>query len=208
MPRTGKHSIAIAPEANACLTPEALAPHLPRIREADILLMQLETPLETVELAAQEAHAHGTMVILNPAPARDLPATIMDSVSLYTPNETEAEFYTDVAVGSYADACRAAEIMHARKLEGLLITMGKSGAYYSGPHGARLVDAFPVEPVDTTAAGDTFNGALAVGLAEDMDMDQAIRFAHAAAAISVTRAGAQTSIPTRLEVDEFLKAKH
>jgi len=202
----GENSIAISAEANASLTEEALEPHLNYLRQADTLLMQLESPMETIERAAHEAKVAGAQVILNPAPAQTLSDSLLADLAMITPNETEAELLTGVKVETEADAQKAADILRDKGVGIVIITLGSQGAFYCGPDGSRLVSGFRVEAIDTTAAGDTFNGALVAGLQEGKSMDDAIRFAHAAASISVTRLGAQTSIPSRAEVDNFLKA--
>jgi len=202
---SGENSIAISPEANACLTPERIKAHRELLRNADTLLMQLESPLETIELAAGEAKAVGAQVILNPAPARELPDSLLSNLTMITPNETEAELLTGIKVEDEKDAAKAAQVFHGKGIPTVIITLGARGAFISAPDGARLVPGFRVQAVDTTAAGDTFNGALAAAMQEGRTTDEAIRFAHAAAALSVTRIGAQPSIPGRAEVDEFLK---
>ncbi|UZP68812.1 ribokinase [Desulfovibrio mangrovi] len=203
---SGENSIVISAEANACLTPKAIEPHLAYVRQAETLLMQLESPMETIMLAADEARKAGVTVILNPAPARPLPDELLASLTMITPNETEAAVLTGVEVKSEADARKAAAILRGKGVESVIITLGAQGAFYSGADGDRLIPGFRVQATDTTAAGDTFNGALAGALQEGLGIDEAIRMAHAAAAISVTRLGAQTSVPYRTEIDEFLTA--
>lgn len=200
----GENSIGISAEANAHLLPELVAPHLSLLDDADALLMQLETPLITIELMAKTAHLAGKSVILNPAPARPLPDSLLANVTMITPNETETELLTGVTVKTEEDARKAAAVFHAKGVEKVVITLGRKGAFISDESGARIITGFSVCPTDTTAAGDVFNGALTTALLEDKTMNDAVRFAHAAAAISVTRLGAQTSIPTRKEVDDFL----
>jgi ribokinase len=139
-------------------------------------------------------------VILNPAPARPLPAKLLRHVYLLTPNETEAELLTGIAVRDAATADRAADRLLQQGVKNVIVTLGARGSWLAGEDGRRLVPAFKVKPVDTTAAGDVFNGALAVALAEGKPLAAAARFASAAAAISVTRLGAQTSAPTRKEI--------
>ncbi|WP_158162547.1 ribokinase [Grimontia hollisae] len=202
---SGENSICISAEANAKLTAEAVEPELERIRQADYLLMQLETPLDGIELAAQTAKRHGTKVILNPAPARELPDSLLACIDIITPNETEAEVLTGVKVDDDASARAAADVLHGKGIDTVMITLGAKGVYVSQNGEGHIVPGFRVEATDTTAAGDTFNGAFVTGLMESMPLESAIKFAHAAAAISVTRFGAQTSIPTREEVDAFLK---
>lgn len=202
---SGENSICISAEANAKLTAEAVEPELERIRQADYLLMQLETPIDGIERAAQVAKEHSTKVILNPAPARELPESLLACVDIITPNETEAEVLTGINVDDEATAKAAAVKLHAKGIETVMITLGAKGVYVSQLGEGNIVPGFRVEATDTTAAGDTFNGAFVTGLMESMPLESAIKFAHAAAAISVTRFGAQTSIPTREEVDAFLQ---
>jgi ribokinase len=200
----GENSIGISPEANGALTPEVVEQFKPLLLAADTLLLQLEVPLETVAAAISLAHANQVKVVLNPAPARPLSAELLAQVDLITPNQTEAELLTGVPVNDAQSAAAAAAQFHALGIPEVMITMGKAGVWYSKRGVGKLVPGFRVQAVDTTAAGDTFNGALLAQLQRNDDMDAAIRFAHAAAAISVTRPGAQTSIPTRREVEQFL----
>lgn len=203
----GENCIGISAGANAELTPARLQPHLPLINEADVLLMQLESPLNTVEAAAQAARAAGTKVILNPAPAQPLSESLLRLIDVITPNETEAQALTGVVVNTEADAQKAANILHDYGIATVLITLGAKGVWLSEQGKGELIPGFRVQAVDTTAAGDTFNGALVTAQLEGKPLRDAIRFAHAAAAISVTRSGAQPSIPLRAEVDEFLAAR-
>ena len=201
---TGENSICISAEANACLTPERLIPHSDLIEQADTLLMQLETPIATITQAAKIANQAGTRVVLNPAPAQPLSDELLAVVDLITPNETEAELLTGIKVTDMASAQVAANALHAKGISEVMITLGSQGVWSSKAGTGKQVKGFRVDAVDTTAAGDTFNGGLLAGLQAGLVLDDAIRFAHAAAAISVTRVGAQTSIPTKAEVDAFL----
>lgn len=200
----GENSIAISAGANAELTPERLRLHESLIVDADVLLMQLESPIPTVIAAAQIARRAGTKVILNPAPARSLPDELLREVDVITPNETEAEMLTGIAVQNEADAQRAADKLHSYGIGTVLITLGAKGVWLSEQGKGELLPGFRVQAVDTTAAGDTFNGAWVTAELDGLPTRQAIRFAHAAAAISVTRAGAQPSIPWKTDVDAFL----
>ncbi|OBU23913.1 ribokinase [Photobacterium kishitanii] len=201
---SGENSICLSAEANAKLTAAAIEPDLERIRQADYLLMQLETPLCGIEKAAQVAKAANTVVILNPAPARSLSDELLACVDIITPNETEAEVLTGVTVIDADSAQQAANVLHAKGIKIVMITLGAKGVWLSQDGCGDIIAGFSVEATDTTAAGDTFNGAFVTGLLEDLALESAVKFAHAAAAISVTRFGAQTSIPTRKEVEDFL----
>ncbi|KOO04751.1 ribokinase [Vibrio nereis] len=201
---SGENSICISAEANDKLTAEVIEPDLARIRQADYLLMQLETPLCGIEKAAQAAKQAQTSVILNPAPAKALSDELLACVDIITPNETEAEVLTGIAVTDNDTAQEAANMLHRKGIDTVLITLGAKGVWLSVAGNGELITGFRVDATDTTAAGDTFNGALVTGLLEQLPLKSAIKFAHAAAAISVTRFGAQTSIPSREEVDAFL----
>jgi len=204
----GENSIAVASGANANLSPADIRKAKPALATASVLVMQLETPLETVQAAAALAARAGARVILNPAPARALPGELLKLVSVLTPNESEAELLTGIKVNSPRSAAKAADKLLAMGVRTVIITLGKRGAFVACAGGKHwLVDGCQVEPVDTTAAGDTFNGALAVALAEGKPVDKAVRFANAAAAISVTRAGAQASAPGRKEIEHFLASR-
>lgn len=201
----GENSIAVASGANGNLSVADVEAAQAAISDAGIVLMQLEVPLATVEAGARIARAQGAQVILNPAPAQPLSDALLHNVSILTPNETEAEMLTGIAVQDEADAQQAAEALKAKGVEVVIITLGAAGAYVHAPEFQGMVPGFKVDPVDTTAAGDTFNGTLAVGLAEGKSLQQAVQFAHAAAALSVTKLGAQPSAPDRKTIDQFLR---
>ena len=194
----GQNVISVALGANGTLSPKDVAPFRDEIESSACLLMQLETPLETVEWAAKVAHDAGVMVILNPAPARKLPRSLYPLVDWITPNETEAEILTGVKVTDAASAAKATVALMKRGVGHVIITMGSKGVY-CGDCG-RLFPSKKVKAVDCVAAGDTFNGAFAVALAEERSVADAIAFAQKAAAISVTRPGAQSSVPYRREI--------
>jgi ribokinase len=206
----GENSIAVAGGANDRLSREDIERARPAIAAADVVLLQLEIPLEAVAHAVEIARAAGRRVILNPAPARPLPATLLAGIDILTPNETEA---TALAADGPAGEASAADIEGiARTLldlgpRAVVVTLGAAGALVATGQGLAQVPAFPVEPRDTVAAGDVFNGSLAVMLAEGHDLVAATRFAAAAAAISVTREGAQASAPHRSEIEAFLTAR-
>ena len=201
----GENSISVASGANALLSAADVEAAGPAFVSADILLVQLESPLETVEAAVARSTEAGVPVILDPAPARPLGDDLLCRIAVLTPNEREAEFLTGVAVGDESGAREAALRLRARGVAAAVITLGERGAWASSPDFEGLVSAFEADPVDTTAAGDVFNGALAVALAEREPMREALRFASAAAALSVTRPGAQPSAPGRREIEAFLR---
>ncbi|WP_422528421.1 ribokinase [Serratia fonticola] len=201
----GENVIGIDAGANAAVTPEYLNRYRQRVIDADALLMQLESPLETVIAAAKLAKQHQTQVILNPAPACELPDELLAMVDMITPNETEAQRLTGITVNNDVDAERAASILHDKGIGCVIITLGSRGVWLSENGKGKLVPGFKVKAVDTIAAGDTFNGALVTALLEGKVMSDAVRFAHAAAAIAVTRPGAQPSVPWREEIDAFLQ---
>ncbi|WP_316384325.1 ribokinase [Enterobacter mori] len=200
----GENVIGIHAGANAALTTERVEAQRAIISGADALLMQLESPVESVLAAAKIAHENHTTVVLNPAPARVLSDELLALVDIITPNETEAEKLTGIRVENDDDAARAAGALHDKGIGTVIITLGSRGVWVSANGEGRRVPGFKVKAIDTIAAGDTFNGALVTALLEGRAMDEAIRFAHAAAAIAVTRKGAQPSVPWRKEIDEFL----
>jgi ribokinase len=200
----GENSIAVAPGANHELRPEDVQPLAEILEAGDVVLLQLEVPLATVEAAAQVAEQQGARVVLDPAPAQPLPASLLAAVSLLTPNESEVARLSGLAVSDETALRRAAGALHEGGVADVLITLGARGVFVSAGGLSQLVPAFAVEPVDTTAAGDVFNGTLAVALAEAQPWADAVRFASAAAALSVTRPGAQASAPRRPEIQAFL----
>ncbi len=201
---SGENSIVIAAGANARLDETTVNTFAQEIISADYLLMQLEIPLSAVQKAAELAAANHTKVILNPAPAQPLPDALLSRVNIITPNETEAEILTGIRVIDEQSAVESARVLHAKGIEIVLITLGAKGVYLSQRGEGEMIAGFQVNATDTTAAGDTFNGAFVTALLEDKPINEAIRFAHAAAAISVTRQGAQPSIPYRDETLAFL----
>ena len=201
----GENVIGIHAGANAALSVGQVAAEEARIAGAQALLMQLESPLESVLAAAKIAHQHQTTVVLNPAPARALSDELLSLIDIITPNETEAEKLTGIRVENDDDAAKAARALHEKGIGIVMITLGSRGVWVSREGQGRRIPGFKVQAIDTIAAGDTFNGAFVTGLLEGTALDEAIRFAHAAAAIAVTRKGAQPSVPWREEIDEFLR---
>ncbi len=200
----GENSIGVASGANAQLSPADIQRASETIAQADVLVMQLETPLPTVQAAAEIAAAHGVRVILNPAPAQPLSDDLLGLVSVLTPNESEAELLTGTEVADEDRAVLAADQLRSKGVATTIVTLGSQGAMVASDDFSGLVSAFEVEPVDTTAAGDVFNGALAVALSEGKTLELAVKFASAAAALAVTKLGAQPSAPTREEIERLL----
>jgi ribokinase len=203
----GENSIAVAPGSNGKLTPADLKKARKAFTGAGVLLLQLEIPMNTVEAAVEIAAETGMRVILNPAPARALPPALLRRVSVLTPNAHETELLTGIRVTDRASAAGAASELLSRGVEHVVITLGAEGAYIAGgAEGGHWIPAHKVNAVDTTAAGDIFNGALSAALARNETLVAAAFFANAASAVSVTRMGAQPSAPTRTEIERMLAA--
>jgi ribokinase len=204
----GQNSISVASGANFALAPEMVVAAFEQLEAVDLLVMPLENPIETITIAARLAKKAGARVLLNPAPAQKLSADLLRNVDVLIPNEHEAALMTGIEIHSIEDARLAAAKLIAAGVGVVIITMGQRGALIAESNPAGIIythiPAFTVQAVDTTAAGDAFVGALAVALGEGQPLAGAVRFASAAAAISVTRPGAQPSLPRRVEVDEFL----
>jgi ribokinase len=196
----GQNRITVAPGANAALTAAHVAAAAAGWSRGGILLLQLETPLDTVAAAIDAAGDAGLTVILNPAPAQSLPDAWWKRIDILVPNESEAAMLAGVQVVDEDSARHAARILRQRGARCVLVTLAERGALIVDGDGERVVAAPRVTAVDTTAAGDTFIGALAVALSEDASLDAATHFAVEAAALSVTRPGAQPSIPRRAEL--------
>lgn len=204
---SGENAIAVAAGANALLTPDSLRRAESLLKSAGILLAQLEIPMESVEFLAELARQHGIPLMLDPAPARAVDASLLRKVTWITPNETETITLLglkerELTPNAAFDCARA---LRSKGANNVVLKLGAGGSLVAGA-GAQptLVPAFKVKAVDTTAAGDAFNGAFAVALMRGLQTLDAARFASATAAVSVTRAGAQPSMPTAAEVDEFL----
>ena len=196
-----ENSIVVASGANMLLNEQDVDKVVEEMCEGDILLMQLEIPIQTVEYAARKAFEKGVKVVLNPAPARNLPKELLRYLFMITPNRIEAEMLTGIKIVNDADAERVAKGISAMGVQNIIVTLGSKGCLVREGDTSYCVDAFKVEPVDTTAAGDTFNGALCVGLAEGMNLRQSAVMASKASSVAVTRMGAQSSIPHRKELD-------
>ena len=200
----GENVIAVASGANAALRTEDVELVSTTVEPGDAVLVQLEIPEPAVEAAAAVALRRGARLILNPAPARPLSERLLGAVTVLTPNEHEAAALAGLGAG-VVDPARAAAALHDRGVTDVLVTLGAAGVLVSSAAGSMRMPAFVVDAVDTTAAGDVFNGALAVALIEGRSLPDAARFASAAAAISVTRPGARESAPHRSEIDAWLR---
>lgn len=197
----GENCIVVAPGANAALSSIDIQKFQSMIESADIILLQLEIPLETVNYSTSIAATQKNIItILNPAPACKLQDGLLQRISVITPNETEAALLTGIKVESIEDAKNAAMILHKKGINTVILTMGAKGALLLHENKFTLIESPKVTAVDTTAAGDIFNGALAVALSEDKSMEEAVSFACRAAALSVTKLGAQASAPYRNEI--------
>jgi ribokinase len=196
----GENNIVVAPGANGTLVPGDIKKEIFDTNSQDIFLMQLEIPVETVKYVAEKAFKNGNRVILNPAPACWLSDSLYRCIHVLTPNESEAELLTGIQVFDTSSARMAAEYLREKGIQHVIITMGGTGAYVVSGSVSTMIPGIQVKAVDTTAAGDVFTGAVAVGLSEGKDIITAVNFANRAAAISVTRMGAQASSPFRGEV--------
>ena len=200
----GENSIVVASGANAALLPEHIDRARAAFQKADICLLQLETPLDTVLCAAALAARHDVPVILNPAPAAELPPAIWPHLFLITPNETEIHHLTGIVPDTLENAEKAARALIDRGVQQVVITLGARGALYVSPQNAMHIPAPSVQAVDTTAAGDAFNGALARAIAGGQPLPQAVRFACAAGALTVTQKGAQPAIPKEFDILQLI----
>ncbi len=200
----GQNSIVVAPGANARLSPNDIEVAQHAIIHADVLLLQLEIPLETVIHAAEVAQKHGVTVVLNPAPARPDLSELLPLVDFLIPNESETALLTGLSVKTEEEAIAATHELHRQGVDVVILTLGERGALLAQPENAQHVPAFPIQPVDTTAAGDAFVGGFAVALAEKRALTEAVRWGNAAGGLAATQLGAQPSLPTRQAVLDML----
>lgn len=201
----GENQIVVASGANVNLTPADVDHALPAIKEAKVMILQLEIPMETVKHAAQLAADNNTKVILNPAPVRKLPASLLQNTTLTIANETETLVLTGAEEIGIHTAVNASRPLLDAGVETVIMTLGKNGALVTNKNGATRVPGFRVKAADTTSAGDTFTGAIAYCLSQGRNLEEAVLFANAAAALCATKVGAQISIPSREEVEQMLK---
>ena len=203
----GQNSIVLAPGANMRLTKEDINAAQGAIVWSDVLVLQLENPLEVVVHAIDIAYAEGVKVILNPAPARSIPKETLAKLDYLIPNESETALLTGIEVADLDSAKEAAERLREEGVGTVILTLGDRGAFLSSAKESVHIPGYEVEVVDTTAAGDAFVGGLAVALAQGQNLAEVVRYANAAGALAVTRLGAQPSLPTRQEVEEFMKGR-
>ncbi len=203
--RAAENLIGVGPGANATLLPEHVAQAEPVLRSASVLLVQLEIPLPTLVAAIELAHRCGVPVILNPAPAQPLPDEFVRDVIL-TPNETEAAELSGIPINTPSDVEQAAARLLRRGARAVVVTLGERGALLATPGPTEIIPGFRVNALDTTAAGDAFNGGLAVALARGDELAAAVRFGCAAGALAATRMGAQPSLPTAQEVPRLIES--
>ncbi len=208
----GQNNIVVVPGANAKMQPKDVAAHAALLRKAGMILAQLEIPLITLEALGAFAHRHQIPLMLDPAPARELPLGLLQVVTWITPNESETRILCGLDANepiTQATAARCADLLRSRGPRNVLIKMGAQGVYMCTEDGLRqMVPAFQVKAIDSTAAGDAFNAGFAVSLLSGKKPADAARYASAVAAISVTRKGAQPSMPSAREVAEFLKSQN
>jgi ribokinase len=202
---SGQNTIVVAPGANALVTRADVDAARSIIASSQALIAQLEIPLDTVEYALSTAHAANVLTILNPAPAQSLSTELLSLVDLLVPNETEAALLTGIEIKDDISAEQAARQLQERGARSVVITLGARGALALSDDKVWRIPPFRVKAIDATAAGDAFVGALATAYATQRDLDTALREASAAGALAATRLGAQPSLPTRAELDEFLK---
>lgn len=202
---TGENMIVVASGACLTLTKEEVYKAEDMIANSDVVVLQLETSMESVKAAVEIAMKHNVKVIFNPAPFSEFPEEILKGVTYATPNETEAGFWAGVEVVDDASAIEAAKRIKAKGVETVLITLGKRGALlYQGEDNYEFVDSFRVKAVDTTGAGDAFNGGFAYAVSAGMELKEAVRYASAVAALSVTKVGTAPAMPYKEEVEKFL----
>lgn len=199
------NNIVIVAGANGRNGPAEIQAMIEALKGSEVLLLQLEIPMEMVLQAARVAVEQGVRVILDPAPAKSLPEELYHLVDILTPNEIEASHLVGFPVVDFLSAQKAGRELLARGIKDVVIKLGAQGAFWLNKEIARSIPAYQVEAVDSVAAGDAFNGGLAVGLAEGLSMDEAIRIGMGTAALSTTKPGAQPSMPDRLAVDKLLQ---
>ena len=201
--KNAQNSIVVSPGANFEVKEDDIDNNIEAIKNSDIVVLQLETPLNTIKYALNKAKELNKYTILNPAPAVKLDDEIIKNVDLLTPNETELEIISGVSIETEEDIQKAAQIMIEKGVKELIVTLGSKGSLYINKEKSMLKKAYKVEAVDTTAAGDSYTGALAVALSQDKNIEDAMDFASKVGALSVLKEGAQSSLPTLEDVKNF-----
>lgn len=201
--KNAENSIVVSPGANFKLTENDIEKCIGGIKECSTVVIQLETPIDTIKYALQKSKELGKFTILNPAPAVKLSDDIIQNVDLLTPNETELEILSGISINNEEDIKKAANIMMEKGVKQLIVTLGSKGSLYLDKDTMEFKKSYKVEAIDTTAAGDTYTGALSVALSQNKTVDEAMDFASKAGAISVTRVGAQTSIPNLHDIENY-----
>ena len=201
--KNAQNSIVVSPGANFEVKEDDIDNNIEAIKNSDIVVLQLETPLDTIKYALNKAKELNKYTILNPAPAVKLDDEIIKNVDLLTPNETELEIISGVSIESEEDIQKAAQIMIEKGVKELIVTLGSKGSLYINKEKSMFKKAYKVQAVDTTAAGDSYTGALAVALSQDKGMEEAMDFASKVGALSVLKEGAQSSLPTLEDVENF-----
>lgn len=204
----GENRIMVIQGANGDLRRDEVAMAEHEIESCDVFLLQMEISMEAIIEGLRLAKEHEKVIILNPASVQPIPDGLFDGITYLTPNETEAEYYTGIPVNNLEDAERAAKSLMQMGAQHIIITLGRQGAFYCDDERKFLVPSTEMEAVDTVGAGDAFNGALAVALSENMEIENAIRFANCAAGLSVTKKGAAPAMPHREEVLALLEEKY
>lgn len=201
---SGDNSIVIIPQANMALTVENIDKAESVIADSDVLILQCEVPMEANKRAAEIANKNDTLVILNPAPARKIPDTLLSLVDIITPNESEAEILTDMPTETNSQAMEAAHHLLSKGVETVILTLGSRGSLLLTEKMEKRIPAYLVDVIDTTAAGDAFCGALAAILSNGSIIEEAIKIANAAGALAVTKLGAEPSLPTKKDIDQLI----
>ena len=201
--KNAQNSIVVSPGANFEFKEDDIDNNIEAIKNSDIVVLQLETPLNTIKYALNKAKELNKYTILNPAPAVKLDDEIIKNVDLLTPNETELEIISGVSIETEEDIQKAAQIMIEKGVKELIVTLGSKGSLYINKEKSMFKKAYKVEAVDTTAAGDSYTGALAVALSQDKNIEDAMDFASKVGALSVLKEGAQSSLPTLEDVKNF-----
>ncbi|SFJ29633.1 ribokinase [Terrisporobacter glycolicus] len=201
--KNAENSIVVAPGANFRVLREDIDKCIDSIKQSDIVVVQLETPLDTIKYALQESKQLDKYTILNPAPAVKLEEDIIKNVDLLTPNETELEILSGVKIENEEDIIKAGQVMIQKGVKQLIVTLGSKGSLYIDKDNVKFKESYKVDAIDTTAAGDSYTGALSVALSQDKDIQEAMDFASKVGALCVMKEGAQTSLPTIQDVLNF-----